>query len=264
MNPALFFQFPVQLLDVQPRDAGDDLAAQVGLYIAPDVLLVAAQGVGSQGDGAVLLHPAVQILAQRHAAVLGELRVLIDFHVAVELGQQFLLGFGQHISEDGLAVFLMTHHDAALPAAVLPLAHHAVSGWSALTHRFNPPFRFGGRPGLSPPHRRSTDRPPPVSNTQYPNLFPISSLTLKLFRKIFGRCRGFYLCFGMSEFNMPTSRPWSCRPWSAPPHGHPACGPGRFSSGGSSGAVCGPLSDRPAGWAARSCPERSGPCDGAV
>ena len=27
VDPALFFQFPVQLLDIQPCDAGDDLAA---------------------------------------------------------------------------------------------------------------------------------------------------------------------------------------------------------------------------------------------
>ena len=127
VDAALFLQPPVQFLNVQPCDAGDDLAAQVGLYIAPDVLLITAQGVGTQCDGTVLFHPAIQPLAQSHAAVLGELCVLINIHITVELGQQFFLGFSQHISEDGLTVFLVSHNDAALPAAILPFAYHAIS-----------------------------------------------------------------------------------------------------------------------------------------
>ena len=127
VDTPLFLQLPIQLLDVQPCDPGDDLAAQVGLYIAPDVLLVAAQGVGTQCDGTVLLQPAIQPLAQGHTAVLGELCILIDIHVTVKLSQQLFLSFGQHISEDGLAVFLVAHYDAALPAAILPFAYHAIS-----------------------------------------------------------------------------------------------------------------------------------------
>ena len=100
-------------MNIQPCDPGDNLATQVGLHIAPDVLLITAQGVGTQCDGTVLLHPAIQPLAQGHTAVLGELCVLIDIHITVKLGQQFFLGFGQHISEDGLTVFLVAHHDAA-------------------------------------------------------------------------------------------------------------------------------------------------------
>ena len=143
VDTAFFLQLPVQLLNVQPCNAGDDLAAQVGLYIAPDVLLITAQGVGTQCDGTVLFHPAIQPLAQSHAAVLGELCVLIDIHITVELSQQFFLGFGQHISEDGFTVFLVAHYDAAFPAAILPLAHHAISGWSSLCHVVSPPvFQF--------------------------------------------------------------------------------------------------------------------------
>ena len=47
VDTPLFLQFPVQFLNVQPCDPGDDLAAEIRLHIAPDVLLVAAQGVGS-------------------------------------------------------------------------------------------------------------------------------------------------------------------------------------------------------------------------
>ena len=114
-------------MNIQPCDPGDNLAAQVGLHIAPDVLLVTTQSVGPQGDGTVLLHPAIQPLAQGHTAVLGELCVLIDIHVTVKLSQQFFLGFGQHISEDGLAVFLVSHHNAAFPTSVFPFAYHAIS-----------------------------------------------------------------------------------------------------------------------------------------
>jgi len=89
----------------------------------------------------VLLHPAVQIIAQCHAAVLGELRILIEVHVPVELGQQFLLRLGQHVPEDGVAVLFMAYHDAALLASVLPFADHAVPGWSPFTHARSPPVR---------------------------------------------------------------------------------------------------------------------------
>ena len=140
VDASLFLQFPVQFLNVQPCDPGDDLAAEIRLHIAPDVLLIAAQSVGPQGDGTVLLHPAIQPLAQSHAAVLGELCVLIDIHVTVKLSQQLFLSFGQHISEDGLAVFLVAHYDAAFPTSVFPLADHAVPGWSSLCHVVSPPI----------------------------------------------------------------------------------------------------------------------------
>ena len=55
----------------------------------------------------------------------------------MELVQQFLLGFGQDIPEDGLAVLFVAHHDAALPAAVLPLSDHAVAGRPAFCHRLS-------------------------------------------------------------------------------------------------------------------------------
>ena len=114
-------------MNIQPCDPGDDLAAEIRLHIAPDVLLIAAQSVRPQGDGTVLLHPTIQPLAQSHAAVLCELCILIDIHVTVKFGQQLFLSFGQHISEDGLAVFFVSHHNAAFPTPILPFAYHAIS-----------------------------------------------------------------------------------------------------------------------------------------
>ena len=136
-DPAFVFQLSVQLLNVHAGHPGDDLVPQIGLDVAPDELLVAPQGVGPQGGRAVVLHPPVQPLPQSHAAVLGELHVLKGLQVPVELVQQFLLGFGQDIPEDGFAVFLVAHHDAALPAAVLPFPNHAVAGRPAFCHRLS-------------------------------------------------------------------------------------------------------------------------------
>ena len=162
METPFLFQLPVQLLNVHPGDTGDDLTAQIGIDVAPDVLFIAAQGIRPQGDSTVLLHPAIQPLPQCHTAVLGELCILVELHVPVELGQQFFLRLAQHIPEDGFTVFLVAHHNAALPASIVPFADHAVPGWSSLSHNVIPPLSFVGRPGLSPPRRRSTDRPPPV------------------------------------------------------------------------------------------------------
>ena len=134
-DTALVFQFSVQLLDVHAGHPGDNLVSQIGLDVAPDELLITPQGVGPQGGGAVVLHPPVQPLAQGHAAVFGELHVLKGIQVPVELVQQFFLGLCQDIPKDGLAVLFVAHHDAALPAAVLPFSDHAVAGRPAFCHR---------------------------------------------------------------------------------------------------------------------------------
>ena len=134
-DPALVFQFSIQLLDVHAGHPGDDLVSQIGLDVAPDELLITPQGVGPQGGRTVVLHPPVQPFPQGHTAVFGELHILKGLQVPVELVQQFFLGLCQDIPEDGLAVLFVAHHDAALPAAVLPLSDHAVAGRPAFCHR---------------------------------------------------------------------------------------------------------------------------------
>ena len=52
----------------------------------------------------------------------------------MELGGQFLLVVGVDVPEDGVTVLLVTHHDAALPATIITLAHHAVAGRFAFCH----------------------------------------------------------------------------------------------------------------------------------
>ena len=59
---------------------------------------------------------------------------MIDVYVLTELGGQFFLGISVDVAEDGITVGLVAYHDAALPAAIFPLAYHAVAGWSALCH----------------------------------------------------------------------------------------------------------------------------------
>ena len=46
------------------------------------------------------------------------------------------MGGRKNILEDGIAVLLVPHHDAALPSAIITFAHHTVAGWSAFNHRF--------------------------------------------------------------------------------------------------------------------------------
>ena len=58
----------------------------------------------------------------------------LDVDVLPEFSGQFFLGICVDIAEDGVTVFLVAHHDAALPPAVLPFTNHAVAGWSSLCH----------------------------------------------------------------------------------------------------------------------------------
>lgn len=53
-----------------------------------------------------------------------------------EFGGQFFWHIGVDVAEDGIAVLLVADDDVPLPAAVLLLAYHAVSGWPAHRHFF--------------------------------------------------------------------------------------------------------------------------------
>src|SRR5699024_11729754 len=110
--------------------------------VAVDVPPVALQRGGTHRWCGVLLQPAVQPLAQGHFTFLTKVHALIFLHTLMELFQQLFLCLSRHIAEDGAAVVLMTDDDAALPAAILPSADHAVPRWSALSHVFIPPFSF--------------------------------------------------------------------------------------------------------------------------
>lgn len=125
------------------------------------IIAVVVQGAGTEDRGH-LLQPAIQPLRESHLTLFGQVHTLVGVDILTKFSGQLFLRAGVDVAEDGITVFLVADDDTAFPAAIFPLAHHAVTGWPALTHRVNPPFPFGGRSDLSPPDRRSTGRPPPV------------------------------------------------------------------------------------------------------
>ncbi len=112
----------------------DLLVAELWFDVGVDILAVAARGGWAQGALLVLRQPDIQPLAQRHAAVLGELHIPIALDALVEFFRDRSLGVGVVVMEDGIAVFLVADDDARLPASVFALAHHAVTGRSSFCH----------------------------------------------------------------------------------------------------------------------------------
>ena len=98
-----------------------------------EVLPVVFQSAGAESNGH-LLQPLIQPLCESHPTLFCQINPLIDIYVLAEFGGQFLLGISVDVAEDRIAVGLVPDHDAALPAAIFPLAYHAVAGWSALCH----------------------------------------------------------------------------------------------------------------------------------
>ena len=128
------FQPPVHPLHVLRRDERNLLAAELRLDVVFDIIAVAFQR--ARPDRAVLVFrkPAVQPLAQRHAAVLGQLHILIAFNALVELLRQRLLRLRVDVPEARVAVCLVPHDDAPLPAPIVALSDHPVSGWPPFSH----------------------------------------------------------------------------------------------------------------------------------
>ena len=134
VDAPLRFQAAVHPLDVLLGEEGDLFITQLRLDIVFDVAAIAFERTRPYRARLVLCEPAIQPLAQRHAAVLGQLHILIALDALVKLVRQLFLGVGVVVMEDRVAVFLVAYHDAAFPAAVIPLAHHAVAGWSSFCH----------------------------------------------------------------------------------------------------------------------------------
>ena len=70
------------------------LVAQLRLDVVFDVAAIAFECAGAHRARLVLREPAVQPLAQRHAAVLGQLHTPVALDVLVQLVQQGLLRLG--------------------------------------------------------------------------------------------------------------------------------------------------------------------------
>ena len=83
VDASLRFQAAVHPLDVLLRDEGDLLVAQLRLDVVFDVAAVAYERTGPHRTRLVLREPAIQPLAQRHAAVLGQLHITVALDVLV-------------------------------------------------------------------------------------------------------------------------------------------------------------------------------------
>ena len=134
VDAPLRFQTAVHSLDVLLRDEGNLLVAQLRLNVVFDVAAIVFERAGAYHTRLVLREPAVQPLAQRHPAVLGQLHIAVALDVLVQLVQQGLLRLGIHMTEQRLAVFPVADDDAALPASVVTPSHHAVTGRSSFCH----------------------------------------------------------------------------------------------------------------------------------
>ena len=137
VDAPLRFQAAVHPLDVLLGEEGDLLVAQLRLDVVFDVAAVALEGTGAHRTRLVLCEPAIQPLAQRHAAVLGQLHITVALDVLMEFVQQRLLRLGVDVTEQRFAIFLVADDDAALPAAVVTPSPHAVAGRSSFCHAFH-------------------------------------------------------------------------------------------------------------------------------
>lgn len=137
VDAPLRFQAAVHPLDVLLGEEGDLLVAQLRLDVVFDVAAIAFERTGPHRTRLVLREPAIQPLAQRHPAVLGQLHIAVALDVLMQLVQQGLLRLGIHMTEQRLAVFPVADDDATLPASVLPLSYHAVAGRSSFCHVFH-------------------------------------------------------------------------------------------------------------------------------
>ena len=137
MDAPLRFQTAVHSLDVLLRDKGDLFIAQLWFDVVFDIAAIAFERTGPHRTRLVLCEPAIQPLAQRHAAVLGQLHITVALDVLVELVQQCLLRLGVDMTEQRLAVFPVPNDDASFPASIVTLSHHAVTGRSSFCHVFH-------------------------------------------------------------------------------------------------------------------------------
>ena len=137
VDAPLRFQTAVHSLNVLLRDKGNLLVAQLRLNVVFDIAAITFERAGPHRARLVLREPAIQPLAQGHAAVLGQFHITVALDVLVELVQQSLLGLSIHMPEQRFAVFLVADDDAPFPASVFSPAYHAVTGRSSFCHVFH-------------------------------------------------------------------------------------------------------------------------------
>ena len=118
MDAPLRFQPAVHSLDVLLRDKRDLFIAQLWFDVVFDIAAIAFERTGPHRARFVLCEPAIQPLAQRHAAVLGQLHITVALDVLMEFVQQRLLRLSVDMTEQWLAVFPVLNDDAAFPSPI--------------------------------------------------------------------------------------------------------------------------------------------------
>ena len=109
------------------------LCSQAGLHVVFHIPAIVFQCARSEGERH-LLQPCVQPFPESHLALLRQVNALVGVDILAELCGQLFLIISVDVTEDGIAIFLVTHHNAALPPTVVSLTHHAVARRSAFCH----------------------------------------------------------------------------------------------------------------------------------
>ena len=138
LQPAASLEGVVELPQIRRCHLGEHFRSQLGHNMVFHVFSIMLQCAGAEGGG-YLPQPRLQPFREGHPALFSQIKALVEIDVLTELRGQLLLGVGIEVAEDGIAILLVPHHDAALPVAIFPLAHHAVAGWPALRHSQSPP-----------------------------------------------------------------------------------------------------------------------------
>ena len=126
MDAPFRFQTAVHSLDVLLRDKRDLFIAQLWFDVVFDIAAIAFERTGPHRARLVLCEPAIQPLAQRHAAVLGQLHITVALDVLMEFVQQRLLRLGVDMAEQRspFSRYPMTMRPSHRPLGITFLSHY--------------------------------------------------------------------------------------------------------------------------------------------
>ena len=130
----------IELLHIPLRNGAQPLAAQRRLDVMTHVAAIPADGTLAQRRLGVACEPLLDPIAQRHVALLAQIRVPVAIDGAVELRHQLFLCFGEDGFIDRRAVLLMSDDDAAFPSSVFSFANKPVAVRSFSCHIVSPLF----------------------------------------------------------------------------------------------------------------------------
>ena len=141
---ACFVRLPtqrvVEFLHVPLRDGAQHLVAQHRLDVMTYVAAIPADGTLAQRRFGVACEPLLDPIAQRHVALLAQIRVAVAVDGTVELRHQFFLRFGEDGFVDRRAILLVSDDDAAFPSSVFSFANKPVAVRSFSCHSVSPLF----------------------------------------------------------------------------------------------------------------------------